>query len=148
MEIDFTLHRATAADSPAIKALIHRVRINPMGLDWQRFLLAVDASGTMLGCGQLKPHGEATWELASIAVDPGYRGQGIARAIIEALLVEAPRPLYLTCRSRLGSFYQQWGFQALNEAEMPTYFRRLSRLASLFNGLSRYDDVLLVMVLK
>ncbi len=68
-----------------IKDLIHRVGINPMDLDWHRFVIAVDGSGKMLGCGQLKPHGKDVIELASIAVEPPYQHQGIARVIIEHL---------------------------------------------------------------
>jgi N-acetylglutamate synthase-like GNAT family acetyltransferase len=145
---DFILRRATAADLGRIRQLIQRVQINPMGLDWRRFVLAIDASGNMLGCGQLKPHGQAVLELASIAVEPSCRHKGIARAIIEHLIAQAPRPLYLTCRSSLRGFYQEWGFRVMSEPEMPAYFRRLSRLGSLFMSLARYDESLLVMVLK
>ena len=84
--VDFTLRPATEADSSSIKDLIHRVGINPMDLDWRRFVLAVDGSGKMLGCGQLKPHGKDVIELASIAVEPSHQHQGIARVIIEYLV--------------------------------------------------------------
>ena len=40
------LRPATAADFPAIRALIRRVRINPYGLDWRRFLVAVDTEAS------------------------------------------------------------------------------------------------------
>ncbi len=144
----FDLRPATAADAPSIRRLVRRVQINPMGLDWQHFVLAVDAGGRMLGCGQLKPHRSGIIELASIAVEPGFRQNGIARAIIEHLIAVGPRPLYLTCRSSLGSFYEKWNFRAIGESEMPAYFRRLSRLASGFTKLARYGEGLLVMVLK
>jgi N-acetylglutamate synthase-like GNAT family acetyltransferase len=127
---DFTLRSATEDDSSLIKDLIHRVGINPMDLDWHRFVIAVDGSGKMLGCGQLKPHGRDVIELASIAVEPSYQHQGIARGIIEHLIACGPRPLYLTCRSRLGSFYEKWGFRSIEPDEMPPYFRRLSRLVN------------------
>ena len=42
---DFTLRPATEDDFPLIKDLIHRVGINPMSLDWHRFVIAVDGSG-------------------------------------------------------------------------------------------------------
>src|SRR5271157_6425212 len=127
---DFTLRPATENDSLLIKDLIHRVGINPMDLDWHRFVIAVDGSSRMLGCGQLKPHGKDVIELASIAVEPAYQHQGIARGIIEHLIAHGPRPLYLTCRSRLGSFYEKWGFRSIEPDEMPSYFRRLSRLVN------------------
>lgn len=143
----FTLRAASREDAAAIRRLIHLVGINPTGLDWHRFLIAVDASGRLLGCGQLKPHGREVIELASLAVQPEYQGQGIARAIIEQLISRAPRPLFLICRSHLGPFYEKWGFQALGLDEMPGYFRRLARLAGLLAPLAG-DGGLLVMELK
>ncbi len=140
---EYTLRPATEDDSAFIKELVHRVGINPLGLDWHRFVIAVDRSGKMLGCGQLKPHGSETIELASIAVEPEFRHQGVARMIIEHLIIRAPRPLYLTCRSGLGSFYEKWGFHPIEPDEMPPYFRRLARLAGVMNIF--FDDRLLVM---
>ena len=116
-----------------------------MDLDWRRFVLAADGSGKMLGCGQLKPHGKDVIELASIVVEPSHQHQGIARVIIEYLVAQGPRPVYLTCRSRLGSFYEKWGFHAIEFAEMPAYFRRLSRLV---NAMAAFmNDKMLVMKL-
>jgi N-acetylglutamate synthase-like GNAT family acetyltransferase len=141
----YSLRRAAQPDSPAIRALIRRVQINPTGLDWRRFLVAVDHAGNLVACGQLKPHGGGIVELASIAVEDDHRGRGLARAIIEALLAEAPRPLYLTCRAALGPLYEKWGFVELTPAEMPLYYRRLSRVMSLIMGAVRSGDRLLVM---
>ncbi len=143
--VDFILRPATENDSLLIKDLIHRVGINPMDLDWHRFVIAVDGSGKMLGCGQLKPHGRDVIELASIAVEPSYHHQGIARAIIEHLIARGPRPLYLTCRSRLGSFYEKWGFRSIQPNEMPAYFRRLSRLVNVVGAFM--NEKMLVMKL-
>ena len=49
------------------------------------------------------------------------------------------------CRSPLGPFYAKFGFRALDRAEMPRYFRRISRLAGLINSLSNQRTSLLVM---
>ncbi len=143
----FSLRDATEQDFPAIRRLIHQVGINPMSLDWRRFVVAVDESDRLLGCGQLKPHGKEVVELASLAVQPDRRGEGIARAIIERLVGRAPRPLYLICRGELGSFYQKWGFRSLELSEMPPYFRRLARLAGLFAPLAGEGGRMLVMEL-
>ena len=143
----FTLRAASKEDAAAIRRLIHVVGINPTGLDWRRFVIVIDAAGRLLGCGQLKPHGRHVIELASLAVEPEYQGHGIARAIIEHLISRAPRPLYLICRSRLGPFYEKWGFHQLPSTEMPVYYRRLARLAGLLAPLAG-DGGLLVMELK
>ncbi len=144
----FTIRPATAEDFPAIRALIHQVRINPADLDWRRFVVAVDGSGRMRGCGQLKPHGADILELASIAVEPSFQNQGIARTIIEHLIAQASRPLYLTCRSGLKSFYEKWGFRVLGENEMPPYYLRLVRLVSAISWLIARGETMLVMKLS
>jgi N-acetylglutamate synthase-like GNAT family acetyltransferase len=142
---DFSLRPATEKDAPAIQRLIHEVEINPSDLDWHHFVLAVDRSGTMLGCGQLKPHGKDIVEMASIAVKPAFRSLGSARAIIEHLIERAPRPLYLTCRAGLETFYAKWDFRKIEYNEMPAYFRRLMRLAKAWGLLM--NEGLLVMKL-
>lgn len=144
---DFILRPATEQDFPAIRQLIRQVRINPTALDWRRFVVAVDGSAEMRGCGQLKPHGKEIVELASIAVAPSARNQGIARAIIEHLIAKAPRPLYLTCRSGLRPFYEKWGFRVIELDEMPPYYRRLSRFAKMMLAMIERGELMLVMKL-
>jgi N-acetylglutamate synthase-like GNAT family acetyltransferase len=143
----FSLRPATEADFPEIRALIRQVRINPTGLDWTRFTVAVNGSGEMIACAQLKPVPGDLTELASLAVRPAYRRQGIARSLIEHLLADAPRPVYLTCRSSLGKMYEKFGFRSLEKEDMPIYYRRLQRLAGIFMGLTRRNVTLLVMKL-
>jgi len=145
---NYTLRPARETESRVIKDLIHLVGINPMGLDWKRFVVAVNAQDQVAGIGQLKPHGREVIELASIAVHPEYQGQGIARAIIEHLLKDSPRPLYLMCESSNGPLYEKFGFRAIPYDEMPRYFQRISKLAGLANTLARVDECLLVMKLK
>jgi N-acetylglutamate synthase-like GNAT family acetyltransferase len=142
----FTLRPAEARDARAIRALIYQVGINPLGLDWRRFLIAVDEQGRLIGTGQIKPHGYGTRELASIAVQPEYREQGIGRAIVERLLAENPLPLYLTCASHNKPYYLKFGFRVLTEAEMPPYFRRLWRLVRLAKIIFRMKEDMLVMM--
>ena len=144
----FTLRPALETESVAIKDLIHSVGINPVGLDWKRFIVAVDANDDVIATGQIKPHGKDIHELASIAVVPEYRGQGLARAVIEYLLKDSPAPLYLTCVSSLEPFYNKFGFVSVSFDEMPRYFQRLSKLANVFFTFSNRDDSLLVMKLK
>ena len=147
---NFTLRPAKESESGVIKDLIHLTGINPMGLDWKRFIVAVSEQDQVLGIGQIKPHGAdgEILELASIAVLPEYRGKGVARAIIEHLLQESPRPLYLMCESSLGLLYGKFGFQGLEYEEMPRYFQRISKLAGLVTTLARREERLLVMKLQ
>ncbi len=144
----FTLRPARESEAGQIKDLIHLVGINPMGLDWKRFVVAVNDRDEMIGIGQLKPHGEDILELASIAVYPEYQGQGVGRGIIEYLLKDSPRPLYLMCESSLGPLYEKFGFHGIGYEEMPRYFQRMSKLAGLVTTLARREERLLVMKLQ
>jgi N-acetylglutamate synthase-like GNAT family acetyltransferase len=84
--------------------------------------------------------------MASIAVHRQARGQGVAQAIIEMLLEsELERPLYLMCRGRLKTFYEKFGFHAINMEEMPPYFQRVSCAERIFNSKAHPDNRLQVM---
>lgn len=139
---NYTLRAAREKDAASIKELIRSAGINPMGLDWRRFIVAVDAQDQVVATGQVKPHGANAdiHELASIAVHPQHQGQGIARAIIEHLLKDSPRPLYLTCRSRLEPLYRKFGFRAIPYDEMPRYYQRISRLAGFVEAVARLGE--------
>ncbi|HSJ88046.1 MAG TPA: GNAT family N-acetyltransferase [Anaerolineales bacterium] len=146
--MNYTLRPAREADAGVIKDLIHSVGINPMSLDWRRFVVAVDTQDQVIATGQIKPHGRDIHELASIAVLPEYRGQGLARVIIEHLLIDSPRPLYLTCLSSLEPLYQKFGFVSIPYEEMPRYFQRMSKLAGLAFWLASRNESLSVMKLQ
>jgi N-acetylglutamate synthase-like GNAT family acetyltransferase len=142
-EVD--LRPAEQKDSGAIRELIRAVQINPLGLDWRRFIIAVDSSGHLIACGQIKPHQDGSLELASIAVIPERRRQGIATKIIERLIRSNSGPLYLTCRASLEKFYMRFGFSTLEPAEMPPYFRRVARMVRFARALKLMPVDLLVM---
>jgi N-acetylglutamate synthase-like GNAT family acetyltransferase len=145
---NYSVRPALEAESIQIKNLINLVGINPTGLDWNRFLVAVNENGQVIACGQIKPHGGDIRELASIAVDPEYRGQGIARAVIEALLRESPKPLYLMCISHNGPMYEKFGFQKVADKAAPRYFARIQKLFKISDVFRRSGAELLVMKLE
>jgi N-acetylglutamate synthase-like GNAT family acetyltransferase len=117
-----------------------------MDLDWRRFLIAVDPGNRFCGCGQIKLHSDGSRELASIAVPEQFRGRGVARAIIEALLVrESTRPLYLMCRGQLIPLYVRFGFKEAGGEDLPRYFQRIKRIERLFNKSADPADRLAIM---
>ena len=135
---------AVAADQATINRIIRKAGINPMSLDWRRFVIA-EESGAIIGIGQVKHHGDGSRELASIAVLPERQGEGIASEIIRTLLGKESGAIYLTCRDSLEGFYTRFGFKSVAPEEMSPYFRRIYRLASLFMPLMRIGARLLVM---
>lgn len=129
------LRPAIQADQKIITRLIRDENLNPMSLDWRHFIVAED-NGAIVGIGQIKPHGDGSRELASIAVIRERRRQGIASEIIRALLDKENGDLYLTCRAQLESFYNRFGFRKIGREEMTPYFRRLHRIGNFFAWLA------------
>jgi N-acetylglutamate synthase-like GNAT family acetyltransferase len=142
---NFTLRPATLTDASTMRKIISLVRINPLALDWHRFTLAIDMDGKVIGCGQIKPHTDGSCELASIAVLPEWRNQGVARRLIKYLLEQHPGTMYLTCQSILGPMYKKFGFKSIETDEMTPYFRRLSRIVHWVGKLTRQPQGMLVM---
>jgi N-acetylglutamate synthase-like GNAT family acetyltransferase len=126
---------ATADDQHAITAIVRAARINPHDLDWQRFLLA-QRGQDIIGVGQVKPHKDGSRELASIAVVPEWQGQGVGGAIIRALLARESGTLHLMCAANTERYYERFGFQRIEQPDMPPYFRRFARIVGVITALS------------
>jgi predicted N-acetyltransferase YhbS len=141
------LRPAQKADQSLIKNLVRDAGINPFGLKWSRFIVAVDEEDRIVGCGQVKPHRDGSLELASIAVLKNWRIQGIARAIIREQQEAYGRPLWLTCVDHLVPFYELFGFGEIDDmSQMPLYFRSAKRFFTLYLKLTRAKGQLAVMV--
>jgi amino-acid N-acetyltransferase len=137
-----TLRDATVEDQPTIRQIVRAANINPTGLDWPRFIVAEDGSA-IVGVGQLKPHRDGTRELASIAVMPARRGQGIGTAIIQELLRRERGTVHLTCRSRLQGYYERFGFRRLETRDYPPYF---ARMLPILNAVGRIFRVRIIVM--
>ncbi|MFN2148306.1 MAG: GNAT family N-acetyltransferase, partial [Anaerolineales bacterium] len=121
-------------------------RLNPFGLDWRRFLLAVTSSGDIVGCVQTRPHRGGARELASLYVRPEWRRRGVGARLVQAILERESPPLWLTCRSELVPFYRRFGFEPVERMdEMPTYFRLVWWMFGLVRRLTRTNRELVVM---
>ena len=144
-ESPISLRPAGPDDEAQIKRMVHAAQINPICLDWRRFVLATAPDGIIVGCGQIKTHRDGSHELASLVVEPDWRAQGIARTIIEHLIGSYNGVLYLTCRGSLESFYTRFGFTSLSLEEMPPYFRRISRLVDVIGVFGLAQEGLRVM---
>lgn len=112
---------ARAQDQATITAMVRRARLNPIDLRWQRFLLAEDETG-IVGAVQIRPHDGAP-ELASLVVREDQRGRGIGSQLIQSLITQSPRTLYLFCRPQLKDYYARFGFGAIGVKEAPPSLR-------------------------
>ena len=145
---EYRLRKATEKDTNRIKELIREGQINPMGLDWQRFIVALSPKGEVIGCGQIKPHRDGSNELASLVVTKEWRGRGVAKILMKELIDNHQGDLYLMCQSSLGPFYQQYSFEPVTEDNMPKYFRRISKLVGFVEPLTKRGETILVMIHK
>jgi N-acetylglutamate synthase-like GNAT family acetyltransferase len=146
-DTSYVLRPARERDQDTIRRLVRMARIYPMGLGWRRFLVAESRAGKVIGCGQVKPHRDGSRELASIVVDPAWRGRGVAGALIDRLMQDHGPPLWLVCRSGLRGLYQKFGFRTVAEDEaQPLRYRRLRRLVRALGFLAGSGEHLAVMV--
>jgi hypothetical protein len=133
-------------DFGRVKRLVRSELVNPWGLKQERFLIAEDHPGSLLGCVQIKRHLGGTKELASLVVTPAWRKRGVARLLIEAAKKQSNSALWLTCRSRLICFYERFGFWEIHDrTQMPLYFKLVPLFETLMRILGRMEGYIAVM---
>jgi amino-acid N-acetyltransferase len=127
-----------AQDAASIRGLVLRARLNPVNLQWRRFVVAEDCrTGALAGIGQVRVHGDGAQELASIVVAPGYRHRGIGRAIVRTLMSRTEGALFLFCRAEMGSYYARLGFEEVDIPQLPGSLARMLHVARLYTGLAK-----------
>lgn len=134
------LRPAVEGDQKEIRKMVRAARLNPLGLDWRRFLV-VERDGQLLGIGQVKPRGDGSRELASLAVRPAHQGQGIGGTLIRALIAREEGPLYLMCRPPLEGYYVRFGFVRADPDQLLPVLRRLHHIGRVIQFVTRYLPV-------
>ena len=115
----YSLRRAIEADQPIIRRMVRAEWLNPRDVHWQNFLVAEDETEKrIIGIGQIRMHG-ALKELGSLIILPEYRGLGLGAALIEALEARAGFPLYLMCAGNKVPYYRRFGYEALEDRDIP-----------------------------
>ncbi len=133
MAENYTICPAQEAEDLPIRRLVRECGINPFGIHWPRFLIALDESGALVGCGQVRLRRDRSRELASLAVAREWRRRGVASAIIYELKELYGAPIWLTCMEGLVPFYEKSSFvEVTNHDSMPPYFRRAQRYFNLY----------------
>ena len=141
-----TIQTAAGTDFNRVKRLVRSELINPWGLKEERFLIAEDRAGNLLGCVQIKQHFGGAKELASLVVSPAWRERGVAKSLVEAAKERSGSSLWLTCRSRLIPFYERFGFREIHDrAQMPLYFKLVPLFERLLRMIGRMEGYIAVM---
>ncbi|MBX6330475.1 MAG: GNAT family N-acetyltransferase [Gemmatimonadaceae bacterium] len=130
-----TLRAAQPRDVPAIVALVNGYAAEQVMLPRSAesvelalddFVVAVDARGTVVGCGALKTYSPSLGEVASLAVAREAHGRGLGRAIVDAVEALARsrgvRELFaLTLTPR---FFEAAGYAVTDRVRYPEKVRR------------------------
>ena len=112
------IRAATADDQEGVVALVRSERVNPTGLHWQNFVVAEDA-GRIVGVAQIRKHKDRSRELASLVVEPSWRGRGLAARLIEKLLASEHGQLFVITSERRSAYFARWRFQAADRSRAP-----------------------------
>lgn len=96
----------------------------------QEFQVAVDASGTVIGCGALHVLWEDLAEVRTLAVSKQYLGKGVGHALLSAL-EQSARELGLSrlfCLTFEVDFFSRHGFVPMGEEKVdPDVYAELLR---------------------
>jgi len=127
--IEYT--RAKLSDIPAMQALVTREveegvilrrSDDEVATNIRSYHLAKE-SGTLAGYGALHIHSPRLAELRSLIVAPGFRGRGVGKGLVEAILREAKElgveeVLVLTY---LPDFFRSLGFEEIAKESIPEH---------------------------
>jgi N-acetylglutamate synthase-like GNAT family acetyltransferase len=109
----FVLIRAAVAlDQGAITRLVQGERLNPNGLAWQNFIVAV-VGGAVVGAVQMRQHDDDSLELGSLVVHREHRRRGIAGRMITVLLNQHPSRVHVITHHKNAVHYRRWGFRPI-----------------------------------
>ena len=86
-----------------------------------RDFVVCEQQGEIVGCGALHLYGMHLTEVRSICVEPGHKGKGAGRSLLEALLAEAGQhDVSCVCLfTRIPEFFAHFGFRMARREELP-----------------------------
>ncbi len=126
----YTLRPACAEDIGTIRKLVLSALLDPTQLRWSQFWV-MEQEGKIIACGQLRNFPDAQ-ELGSVVVVSALRGRGLGSQMVQHLVEQATKPLYLECLGqRLARFYTRFGFVPVSWQELPPSLKRKFGLSAL-----------------
>lgn len=99
--------RAQEEDLPRIVDLARSLGLDYPGMENDDLWVAED-EGRVIGLVGLKTHADCL-ELCALGVEPTRRRGGVAKALVEALMAEAPGPVHLA--TVIPGFFEACGFE-------------------------------------
>jgi GNAT superfamily N-acetyltransferase len=124
----FTVRKVQSdADREGQLSLRYRVLREPLGLPRSAasfagdeapdalHLIAVTVSGEVIGCATVLTDGDDALQLRGMAVDDAWQGQGVGKAILEAVYADAKarkKALWCNARRSAEEFYARCGWSS------------------------------------
>jgi N-acetylglutamate synthase-like GNAT family acetyltransferase len=147
-----TLRAGTAADAPAIHALIeaHLVEghllprsLGELTIHAQRFVVAV-AGSEVVACAELAPLSAAVAEVRSLVVDRSARNAGVGRGLINELRRQAVVEGFdrLCAFTHDASYFARKGFSIVPHAWVPEKIARDCASCALFRTCGQHAMML------
>jgi amino-acid N-acetyltransferase len=125
---------AAVQDHDAIVALVRGGHLNPLDLDWRRFVVAADPSG-IVGAVQMRRHADGSRELGSLVVREDARRRGIAGRLIDTLLASDAARVFMITGAAFAAHYARWGFRRIGPGHAPRAILRNYLVGRLVGGL-------------
>jgi len=104
---DMRVRKARTDDIPPAVGLARTLGLDYPGMESDSLWVASEA-GAVVGLVALKRHIDCL-ELCALGVEPAFRGKGIAKALVEALMAEAPCDVHLA--TVIPAFFETAGFR-------------------------------------
>lgn len=101
------VRKACPEDIPAAVELAGTLGLDYPGMELDQLWVA-EGCGVIAGLVALKKHPDCL-ELCGLGVDPGSRGKGLAKALVEALMADAPGDVHLA--TIIPGFFETCGFK-------------------------------------
>ncbi len=117
------VRKISPGDAASAVRLAARLGLDYPGMEADALWVAEDA-GEIVGVVALKERPDCR-ELCALGVDPAFRGKGAARALVEALMAEAPGDVHLA--TIIPGFFESCGFS--RTADVPGSFPARRRTA-------------------
>jgi len=110
------VRKAAPSDLRAAVGLAERLGLDYPGMEDDALWVA-EERGAAVGLVALKKHADCL-ELCALGVDPKARNKGVGKALVLALLAEAPGPVHLA--TVIPAFFESCGF--VRTADVPAAF--------------------------
>ena len=118
-------------------------QLNELEVHIDRFVVAVDGRGSIVGCGELAPLSHTVAEVRSLVVTERRRGAGVGRRIVDELRRRARRDGFddLCVFAHQPAYFAHMGFSIVPHTWLPEKISADCRTCALFRQCGQYAMV-------